>query len=96
MKGIGLKLVCIIIGVIAVVLYLSGSTLKTIINLKNEVSLYEEKLVILKTYNEELFCKLKWMDTQDDYVKYIVRKRLGFVEPDEIKFYIIESNDADE
>ncbi|MFH1414470.1 MAG: septum formation initiator family protein [Elusimicrobiota bacterium] len=92
MKGTGLKLFYILIGIIAVVLYLSGSTLKHIFNMKNEVASYEEKLNTLKEWNGNTENELKWMETEEDYMKFIARKDLGFVEEDEMKFFIVESS----
>ena len=91
--GTGYKLVYIVIGTIAAVLYLSGSTLKTIFNLKNDVISHEEKLCKLKKNNEEFTRKLEWLESRDEYVKYMARKKLGLVEPEEVKYYIIEETE---
>jgi cell division protein FtsB len=90
--GTGHKLVYIVVGTIAAVLYLSGSTLKTMFNLKSDVSSYEEKLSKLKKGNEEFACELEWLESKDEYVKYLARKKLGMVEPDEVKYYILETS----
>lgn len=92
MRGTGFKLIYIIIGIIAAIVYLSGSTLKSVFNLKNEVDSCEKKLDTLKTQNIEIARELNWIESTDDYIKYLARKKLGFVEPDEIKFYIVESS----
>jgi cell division protein FtsB len=73
------------------VLYLSGSTLKTMFNLRNDVAAHEGKLNYLKNQNDDLECKLNWLQTRDDYVKYLARKKLGLVEPGEVKLYITEN-----
>ncbi len=62
--------------------------------MKNEASLYEDKLSGLKKDNEGISRELCWIESEKDYVKYVARKKLGFVDPDEIKFYIVENGDS--
>lgn len=89
MKGTGSKLFYIIILIIIAVIYFSGSNIKSILKFKEDIASYEEKLDMLQEENKKIAKELKWIETQDDYIKYLAKKRLGLVEPDEIKFYLV-------
>jgi len=90
MRGTFPKLIYIVILAAAAVVYLSGSNIKNILNLKKEVSFYEAKLKSIKEDNSRLEKEISWMQNNDDYVKYLAKKKLGLVEPGEIKYYLVE------
>lgn len=93
MRSSGYKVIYVLIALFASALYLSGSSLKAIFNLKNEVSFHEERLIYLKTYNKRTSQEFQWLQKEEEYIKYLARKRLGFIEPDEVKFFIVMSDD---
>ena len=95
MKGTGFKLIYIAVFISAVVLYLSSSTLKTIFSLKSESVSYERKLEDIKKDNKNLQQQLKWAESEEGYVKYMVKEHLGLVEPGEKKLYIVDSAEKD-
>ena len=95
MKGTGFKLVYIVVLISAGVLYLSSSTLKTIFSLKSEAVSYERKLENIKSDNENLQRELKWSESEEGYVKYMVKDHLGLVEPGEKKLYIVDKAEKD-
>ncbi len=84
------KLIYIVIGGLIVVGVFSGSNLKTIFNLKEDIDSYQDKLTMLEKENEHIRKEIEWIKTEDDYVKFIARTRLGLVESGEMKFYIVE------
>ncbi|MDA3792932.1 MAG: septum formation initiator family protein [Elusimicrobia bacterium] len=90
MSGSGSKLIYIAGAFIAAVIIFSVSNFKNIIKLKEDKDYYREKTAMLDKKNAELKQKLEWIKTEDDYVKFIARERMGLVEPGEIKFYLKE------
>ena len=95
MKGIGFKLVYIAVLIFAGVLYLSSSTLRTIFSMKSEAVYYESKLENIKNDTENLKRELKWSESEEGYVKYMVKDHLGLVEPGEKKLYIVDNAEKD-
>ena len=95
MKGIGFKLVYIAVLIFAGVLYLSSSTLRTIFSMKSEAVYYERKLENIKNDTENLKRELKWSESEEGYVKYMVKDHLGLVEPGEKKLYIVDNAEKD-
>jgi cell division protein FtsB len=90
LKGTGFKLVYIVVFIAAAVLYLSSSTLKNIFSLKAESVAYERRLQRLKEENKDLNRKFEWVETEEDYIKFVAKDRLGLVEPGEKKMYIVD------
>jgi cell division protein FtsB len=93
LKGTGYKLIYIILGIALAVIYLSGSTIKSILSLKDEVSEHKEKLSSLKNQNAEIERNLTLIKSSDEYIKHFAKKKLGMVEPGEAKFYIVVRED---
>ncbi|MFC2062133.1 septum formation initiator family protein [Elusimicrobiota bacterium] len=96
MKGTGYKLFYIVIVIVLAAIYFSGSNIKNILRLKEKVTSYEERLAMLKKNNTDLLEELKWIKTEEDYLKFLARKKLGLVEPGEFKYYIIDKNPQQE
>lgn len=92
MKISGYKLFYILAVTVAVVVYLSSSNIKTIFRLNKKISFYEDKLEMLKKENRQIENELKWIKTEDDYIKYLAMKKLGLVSPGEIKYYLVIEN----
>ena len=92
MKGAGFKLVYILVIALAAVVLLSGTNIKAILKLRSEVILNEKKLARLQEKNEIMAKELKWMKSQDDYIKFVAKKNLGMVEPGETKIYLISED----
>ncbi|MGM0440960.1 MAG: FtsB family cell division protein [Elusimicrobiota bacterium] len=84
------KFIYIVVAGVAIVVLFSGSNFKTIFNLNEDINFYEKKLSMLKEENDRLEKELEWVKNEEDYIKYIARKRLGLVEPEEMKFYLVE------
>ncbi|MBN2407263.1 MAG: septum formation initiator family protein [Elusimicrobia bacterium] len=93
MKGTGPKLIYIVLIITAVVIYLSSTNIKSILKLREEITSYEQKLSMLKKKNSEMLQEVEWIRTRDDYVKFLAKKRLGLVEPGEIKYYLVTKDD---
>ena len=92
MKISGHKLFYILAVSVAVVVYLSASNIKTIFRLNRRISFYEDRLEMLKKENQQIENELKWIKTEDDYIKYLAMKELGLVSPGEIKYYLVIEN----
>ncbi|MFW6134090.1 MAG: FtsB family cell division protein [Elusimicrobiota bacterium] len=94
MRGVGYKLIIISFVVIGALVYFSGSNIKNILTLKNEIKTYQKKLEMLKKENKEIEKEINWIKNEEDYIKYLARKKLGLIEPGEIKFYIKEKEET--
>jgi cell division protein FtsB len=94
-KKTSYKLIYIFLALAAAAVYFSSSNIKNILNLKQRVSSYEEKLEMLKKENKRLARELEWVETEEDYIKYLARKKLGLVEPYEIKYFLVEAKSSD-
>lgn len=93
MKISGFKFICFLTVSVILVLIFSGSTLKTIISLKEEADYFVKELNDLKNQNIKLSNEIKWIASNGEYVKYLAKKNLGLLEPGEVKFYIVEESD---
>ena len=47
---------------------------------------------MIRAENEKMQEEIELIRTEADYVKYLAKKRLGLVEPGEIKYYVSESS----
>ena len=93
-RSISYKLIYIFLAAAVAIVYFSGSNIKNILKLKEEVVSYEKNLQMLERENERLTQELKWIESEEDYIKYLARKKLGLVEPGEIKFFLIDSDNT--
>ncbi|MEA3506109.1 MAG: septum formation initiator family protein, partial [Elusimicrobiota bacterium] len=81
MKGTRSKFIYIVGAFIVLIILFSASNFRNILKLREDQRYYRKKIASLEKQNAELQQQLEWIKTQEDYVKFIARKRMGLVAP---------------